>query len=109
MGQAIGEVLGLLLVLVAVRQWRGRPGAEEDVPTPKWMGAIEQFTPVKALGTGIVLLGANPKNLLLAVAAGAAIGQTDIPGGEQAAAYAVFVLIGTVGGRRAGRHLPRDG
>ena len=94
---ALKLVLGLLLVLVAVRQWRGRPGAEEDVPTPKWMGAIEQFTPVKALGTGIVLLGANPKNLLLAVAAGAAIGQTAIPGGEQAAAYAVFVLIGTVG------------
>ena len=79
------------------------------MPTPKWMGAIEQFTPVKALGAGVVLSGANPKNLLLAVAAGAAIGQTGIPGGEQAVAYGVFVLVGTVGRRAAGRHLLRDG
>ena len=94
---ALKLALGLLLVLVAVRQWRGRPSAEDDVPTPKWMGAIEQFTPVKAVGAGVVLSGANPKNLLLAVAAGAAIGQTGIPGSEQAVAYGVFVLVGTVG------------
>jgi hypothetical protein len=94
---ALKLLLGLLLVLVAVKQWRGRPSAEDDVPTPKWMGAIEQFTPVKAVGTGVVLSGANPKNLLLAVAAGAAIGQTGIPGSEQAVAYGVFALVGTVG------------
>ena len=39
----------------------------------------------------------NPKNLLLAVAAGASIAQTGISGGEQAAAYAVFAVIGTAG------------
>jgi Sap, sulfolipid-1-addressing protein len=44
-----------------------------------------------------VLAGANPKNLLLAVGAAAAIAQTGIPGGEQAIAYAVFAVIGTVG------------
>jgi threonine/homoserine/homoserine lactone efflux protein len=61
------------------------------------MGAIDGFNAPKALGAGIVLSAANPKNLLLAVAAAAAIVQTDIPGGEQAVAYAVFALIGTVG------------
>jgi hypothetical protein len=44
-----------------------------------------------------VLAGANPKNLLLAVAAAAAIAQTGIGGGEQALAYAVFAVIGTIG------------
>jgi hypothetical protein len=39
----------------------------------------------------------NPKNALLAVGAAAAIAQTGIPGGEQALAYAVFALVGTVG------------
>jgi len=89
-------VLGLLLVRIALRQWRGRPHGDEP-PTPKWMGAIEQFSPVKALGAGALLAGVNPKNTLLAVAAAAAIAQTGIPGGEQAVAYAVFAVIGTIG------------
>jgi threonine/homoserine/homoserine lactone efflux protein len=90
-------VLGLLLVLVALRQWRGRPHEGDEAPTPKWMGAIDGFTPPKALGAGALLAGANPKNLLLAVGAAATIAQTGIPGGEQAVAYAIFALIGTVG------------
>ena len=90
-------VLGLLLVLVAAKQWRGRPHGDEEPPAPKWMGAIDAFTPPKALGAGAVLAGANPKNLLLSVGAAATIAQTGISGGEQAVAYAVFALIGTIG------------
>ena len=51
------------------------------------MGAIDEFAPGKAAGAGAVLVGANPKNLLLAVATAAAIAQTGISGGEQAIAY----------------------
>jgi hypothetical protein len=53
--------------------------------------------PPKPIGAGAVLAGANPKNLLLAVGAAAAIAEIAIPGGEQAVAYAVFALIGTIG------------
>lgn len=90
-------VLGAALVLLALKQWRVRPHDGEEPTTPKWMGAVEEFSPVKALGAGAVLAGANPKNLLLAVAAAAAIAQTGISGGEQAVAYAVFVIVGTIG------------
>jgi Sap, sulfolipid-1-addressing protein len=90
-------VLGALVLRIALRQWRGRPHDGEDAPTPKWMGAIDTFTPPKAVGAGAVLAGANPKNLLLAVAAAASIAQTGIPGSQQAGAYAVFALLGTVG------------
>lgn len=90
-------VLGTALVLLALKQWRVRPHDGEEPTTPKWMGAVEEFSPVKALGAGAVLAGANPKNLLLAVAAAAAIAQTGISGGEQAVAYAVFVIVGTIG------------
>jgi hypothetical protein len=90
-------LLGLGLVLVAVRQFRGRPRGDEEAPLPKWMGAIDRFGPGQALGGGAALAGANPKNLLLAVAAAAAIAQTGIPGGQQAVAYAVFAVIGTLG------------
>jgi hypothetical protein len=90
-------VLGVLLLLVALRQWRGRPQEGDQVAVPKWMGAIDRFAATKALGVGALLSGANPKNLLLAIAAGAAIAQTGIAGGQQAIAFAVFAIIGTLG------------
>jgi Sap, sulfolipid-1-addressing protein len=90
-------LLGLLLLLVAARQFRGRPHEGEEAPLPKWMGAIDRFTPGQALGGGAALAGANPKNLLLAVGGAAAIAQTGIPASQQAIAYAVFAIIGTLG------------
>jgi hypothetical protein len=55
------------------------------------------FTPGKSLGAGALLASVNPKNLLLAVGAAAAIAQTGIAGSQQAIAYALFALIGTLG------------
>jgi threonine/homoserine/homoserine lactone efflux protein len=90
-------VLGLLLLLVAFRQWRGRPRGGETAPTPKWMNALDSFNSPKALGAGVVLTALNPKNLLLTVAGAAAIAQTGIPAGEQAVALGLFVVIGCIG------------
>jgi threonine/homoserine/homoserine lactone efflux protein len=90
-------VLGVLLLAVAARQWRGRPASGEDPPTPKWMGALDGFTPLKAVGAGALLSGLNPKNLLLAVAGAAAIASTGISSSQQAIAWVVFILIATIG------------
>lgn len=90
-------VLGVLLLLVAVRQFRGRPRGDEQPQLPKWMATIDRTTPVAALGFAALLSGANPKNLLLAISGGAAIAQTGIAGGQQAIAYLIFALIGTLG------------
>jgi threonine/homoserine/homoserine lactone efflux protein len=87
-------VLGALMLLIALRQWRGRNAERE---TPKWMQAIDQFRPAKALGFAVVLSAANPKNLLLTVAAAAAIAETGLDAGQEAIALAVFVLVGTLG------------
>jgi threonine/homoserine/homoserine lactone efflux protein len=89
-------VVGAALILGAGRQWRKRPHPGEEPPMPKWMNAIDSFTPVKSFGAGVVLSAVNPKNLLLAVAAAATIAATDISGSQQAIAYAVFVLIATL-------------
>ena len=90
-------LLGVLLLLVAARQFRGRPREGEEAPLPKWMEAIERFKAGAALGGGAALAGANPKNLLLAIGGAAAIAQTGIAGGQQVIAYAVFAVIGTLG------------
>jgi Sap, sulfolipid-1-addressing protein len=90
-------VLGLLLLMVSMRQFRSRPHDGVAAPMPKWMGAIEGFTPAKALGAGALLSGLNPKNLLLAVGGAATIAQVDISTGQQAIAYVIFAVIGTIG------------
>jgi len=90
-------VLGALLLGLALKQWRGRPHAGEEAPTPKWMSALDAFGPPKAFGAGVVLTALNPKNLLLTVAGAAAVAQTGIPAGEQAVALAVFVVIACLG------------
>jgi Sap, sulfolipid-1-addressing protein len=89
--------LGALLLLVAVRQFRGRPHRGDEPSMPTWMTTIDKTTPVAAIGLAAALAGANPKNLLLSVAGGAAIAQTGIAGGQQAIAYLVFALVGTLG------------
>lgn len=89
--------LGVLLLLVAARQFRSRPHGDEEAQMPKWMATIDKTTPPAALGLAALLSGANPKNLLLAVGGAATIAQTGIPGGQQAIAYLIFALIGTLG------------
>src|SRR3984885_11950383 len=90
-------VLGLLLLLLAVRQFRGRPKEGEQAHLPKWMARIDDIGPLAACGLAALLAGVNPKNLLLAVGGAASIAQTGISGGEQAIAYLVFALVGTLG------------
>ncbi|HEX3588626.1 MAG TPA: GAP family protein [Pseudonocardiaceae bacterium] len=89
--------LGVLLLVVAVRQFRGRPKETDEPPMPKWMASVDRTTPIAAAGLGLLSSGANPKNLLLAVSGATAIAQTGIPGGEQVVAYVVFTVIGTLG------------
>jgi threonine/homoserine/homoserine lactone efflux protein len=93
---ALKLVFGCLFLLIAARTWRARPVPGQEAQMPKWMQAIDTFTPGKALGAGLLLSGINPKNLALTVAAATAIAQTEIPGGEQTIALAVFVLLGSL-------------
>ena len=89
--------LGALLLLVGVKQWRGRPKAGAEADLPAWMKTLDAFSPGKAAGAGAVFSGVNPKNLLLTVGAAAAIAQTGASTGSQAVALAVFIVIGTLG------------
>jgi threonine/homoserine/homoserine lactone efflux protein len=89
--------LGVLLLGLAARQWKGRPRGDADAPLPKWMEAIDRFTPARATAMALALSAINPKNLVLTVGAAAAIAQTGASAGGQAVALAVFVVIATLG------------
>jgi threonine/homoserine/homoserine lactone efflux protein len=86
-------VFGVLLVLLAARQWRGRPHEGQAPEMPKWMAAIDSFTFGKALGLGFLLSGVNPKNLLMCLGAGTTIGAAHLSGADEVIVVAVFTVI----------------
>jgi threonine/homoserine/homoserine lactone efflux protein len=89
-------VFGLLLLSVAVREWRGRPRPGEEPELPKWMAAVDEFTAGRALGLGVLLSAVNPKNLALTLAAAASLAQAGLSAGGDVAGVAVFVVIGSL-------------
>jgi threonine/homoserine/homoserine lactone efflux protein len=86
-------VLGALLLLLAVRQWRSRPKAGETANLPKWMSAIDSMTSGKALGLGFLLSAVNPKNLLMSASAGVLIGGAQLSFGQAAVVVIIFTVV----------------
>ncbi len=89
--------LGLLLLFVAARMWRARPRGDDASKPPKWMAALDGFSPAKAAGLGALLSGVQPKNLVLIVAGATTVAQAGITTGQQVAAWAIFTVIASVG------------
>jgi len=92
----VKTVLGVLLVLLAVRQWRARPAPGTTAAPPKWMAAIDSMTPVKAAGLAFLLAAVNPKNLMMAVAAGVTVGTSEASTGAVVWSLVVFVVIASL-------------
>ena len=91
---ALKLALGVLLLLVAVRQWRSRPATGEKADLPRWMSAaIDSLTPVKGVVLGLLLAAASPKNLLLAASAGILVGSAELTGGENTVVVITFTVL----------------
>jgi len=89
-------VLGVLLVLLAIKQWKGRPKEGVEPEMPKWMQSIDKVSPLVALGLGAFLSTLNPKNLLLDISAATSIAQAGLSTGGQIVALLVFTIIASV-------------
>jgi len=89
--------IGVVLILIAIRRWRGRPQHGETPTPPKWMARIDGLGPIAAFLLGVLLAAVNPKNLLLAVAAAATIGQAGLSTSDTVITWAIFVLIASIG------------
>ncbi|MGB4780166.1 GAP family protein [Microbacterium sp.] len=87
--------LGILLLLMAIRNWRSRPKPGEDLALPTWMQAIDTIGFPGAFGLGFALSALNPKNLVMAAGAGTAIGAA---GAGAASAGAVSAGAASAGG-----------
>ncbi len=89
-------LLGLLFLLLAIRQWRSRPMEGEEPHMPKWMATIDEFTAGRAFGLSALLAGVNPKNLALTLAAALSIAQAGLSGAGPWIALAVFVILASL-------------
>jgi threonine/homoserine/homoserine lactone efflux protein len=86
-------LLGVLFLFLALRQWKGRPRPGEEPEPPKLFAAVDGMGTGKALGLGFVAAAANPKNLPLAISAGASMAQIGATGGDAVGAILLFVLV----------------
>lgn len=86
-------VLGVLLLLLAVKQWRGRPAPGDEPAMPAWLAAMDKVTPANALALGIGLSAINPKNLLMIVGAAVAVTQLGVGAGTMAVTGIVFTVL----------------
>ncbi len=86
-------ILGVLLILAALRNWRKRPKPGEEVAAPAWMSSIDTMTVGKAFGLGVLLSSINPKNLALLVAAGVAIAAAELNSTQVVIALVIFIII----------------
>ena len=89
----IKVVLGALLLIGGIQQFRARPHRGDEPALPGWMAAIDEVTPGRAAGLGAALSALNPKNLGLCLAAGSTVGSASLGTGGTVAAVAVFTVL----------------
>lgn len=89
-------MLGVLLLLAAARQWQTRPNPGQTPPVPGWMAGIDALRAPTAFGLSLALSAVNPKNLVLAAAAGVSIGAADLAPGQTALAVGVFTVLASL-------------
>ena len=89
--------LGVLLIALAVRKWRARPGDGDEPTVPKWMAAADTMTAGKAFVLALLLASVNPKHLVLVVAGATTIADATARAHEQVIALVVFVVVASLG------------
>jgi threonine/homoserine/homoserine lactone efflux protein len=85
-------VLGGLLLLVAAQTWWRR-----STEPPAWMEGLASATPRRAFRAGLVLAVANPKVVVMALAAGLGIGSSDLARADALAVSLAFMAVASLG------------
>ncbi|MFD5433958.1 GAP family protein [Kitasatospora sp. NPDC127067] len=89
--------LGVVLLLLAARQWRERPRPGRVTAPPVWLLSIDRLSAARSAGLAVVLVVTRPNTLVPAVGGAASIAAAPTGGREAAVAAAVLVLLGSLG------------
>lgn len=94
--QWLKTLLGVLLLVAAVRKWRQRvPSGQEPTP-PAWMEGLQDSTSGKSALLGFLLGGINPKNLMLTLGAAATLGASTLATSELWMVGIAYVVVASL-------------
>lgn len=85
-----------LLFWLALRSWRKRPRPGQTVDLPKWMIAIDNFTPFASFRNGALLAALNPKHIALTFSAVETIAQSELVRRQHSIALLCYTLLGSL-------------
>jgi threonine/homoserine/homoserine lactone efflux protein len=85
------SLTGIFLLITAFRKWR--KAEDPDAPPPQWMQALDQATPVKALGLGATIIGVNVKQWVFTLTAIGVITEANLTSRESTVTYLLYVLL----------------
>ena len=89
-------ILGGILLLLAVKQWRQRPSVDEPVEVPRVFSKLNSASAGKTVVLGFLLSALNPKNMLLTFAGTASIYASTATPAEQAIALTIYAVVASL-------------
>lgn len=109
---------GIALIAAAGKKWRGRPSPGDEVELPGWMNKLDGLSVPGGLVAGLLVGGANPKNIALAISGTTSMTDVGLAGSDLFVAAAIFVVLAsssvivsvafrTFGGQRVAPSLER--
>ena len=90
-------IFGIVLLVLAVRKFRGRPRPGEVASLPGWMDGIASFTPLRALRTGLVVGALNPKNIAIGLTSALTIATAELSTQAQLVTVGLYVFVAVLG------------
>lgn len=90
-------LVGLGLLVLALRHWRKRPPPGAEAALPSWMASLDRASPLLVVGLGALASSINPKNLAFTVNAALNIAQAGLSPGQKVIPVAVFILLASIG------------
>jgi hypothetical protein len=88
---------GVLLLGLAVQQWVRRRLPDGQPSSVRWVRVFDGVTTRHAVGLGVGQIVANPKNVVLLIAAGLLLGESGASAAGGVIAVVVFAVIGSLG------------
>jgi hypothetical protein len=84
--------LGVLLLFLATRKWKGRVAVDPTVAEPKWLAALDRMRPIVAFGFGMFWV-----NLVFVVDAALAVAAAGLSRTDATLAYLFYAVLATLG------------
>lgn len=89
---AVQLALGVLLLLLATRKWKGRVAVDPTAAEPKWLAALDRMRPIVAVGFGMFWV-----NLVFVVDAALAVAAAGLSRTDATLAYLFYAVLSTLG------------